>query len=344
MTTSKIIPLAILCVGLSGCASTPDLSFMKMPSINLSSDSAENSAQTFEQITEQYEKWERVMANSGEMKNYAPKSYQSLLGQWADVQEVYSEIQTKPEIIDEKTSLISFNTYGDKFNDSITTLSKAYTDLNTTIEQAKTIIPEAITEHTFLLENDLNTKSPAEFKIIESKYQDLFDYISQDKLDKAKEYQTRYLDSAFKFEVNTAKTAYAVTLSEKLAEDKGKGMDQSAPQTFLVTEDAVQSVYDEIEKNPRNISKIKSLVTNAEFNLAHLEQVATQVQLLASITEGQYEPTVLEIEKKLLALSKEVDGSDFRDTLLTNQIDKILKSVKGLQDKISSLESNQAAE
>ncbi len=339
MTRSKFLPLSILVIGLSGCASTPDLSFPSLTSSNDPAETADTTDKMFDQITQKYNKWTSIIDNSDYMAKYSHKSYRSLMKQWEETKELYKQIQDKPEIVDEKTSLLSFSTYGERFDESVEELDKKYTSLNSVIEQAKTLIPAAIEEHSYLLDAKLDIKSPTEFQKISNLYQDLFNYISDGKSDKAKEYQTLYLERALAFEVNTAKTEYYVPLISKLTTYKSKGMNILAPQTFVLTESTVLNVEDEIKLDPRDKANIESKVAAAEFHLAHLEQMAKEVQILSNIKEGKFEPTLLEIENKLLKVSQEIDGKDFRDNQLTGQIDNILNSVKAMKRKINELET-----
>ncbi len=54
--------------------------------------------------------------------------------------------------------------------------------------------------------------------------------------------------------------------------------------------------------------------------------------MLASVEDDAFENSVLEIENKLLAISKAVDGSDYRDVMLREQSEKILESVKRMHE------------
>jgi len=82
-----------------------------------------------------------------------------------------------------------------------------------------------------------------------------------------------------------------------------------------------------------------------KFEIDHTTQVANEVQRLRSTSNLKFEAVALEVENRLLEISKAIDGSDFRDKPVRVQKDMIVDLIEELTntDNATRLENEVAS-
>ncbi|SIO96374.1 hypothetical protein [Vibrio spartinae] len=324
-----------LLIGIAGCQSTPHQTSSDNPT-----DEQSQSYALFTHIQTTYQQWDETLTDVESFKIYSESHYNKLQDAWKDAQSLYQEIQSDPSRTTESVSIFSSQTYADKFNQYIDTIEQQLNQLQTFKEKADHFLADAIAEMDYLTKIDAQQYDRRAYKRVNQLYHDLFEYVAEDKLEKAQTKQVAFLNLSRSLEVKVMRLKYVQPLQKKLTLLKQEDFNEVAPITFAKANHQIQLVEATVQSNPRDITAIEKAAQSGQFEIAHLEQVTHMVKQLRSIEDGQFEPIVLEIENKLLAISQAIDHSDFRDQVLREQTNHILESVATLQQLAQTQQEN----
>lgn len=324
-----------LLIGIAGCQSTPH----QKPSDN-PTDEQSQSYVLFTHIQTTYQQWDKTLTDVEPFKIYSESHYRKLQDAWKDAQALYQELQTDPSRSTQSVSIFSSQTYADKFNQYIDTIEQQLNQLRAFKEKADHFLADAIAEMDYLTKIDAQHYDAKEYQRVNGMYHDLFEYVADDKLEKAQTKQVVFLNTSRSLEVKIMRLKYVQPLQKKLTLLKQEDFNEVAPITFAKASHQIQLVEATAQSNPRDIEAIEKAAHLGQFEIAHLEQVTHMVKQLRSIENGQFEPIVLEIENKLLAISQAIDHSDYRDQVLREQTNRILESVATLQRLAQTQQEN----
>ncbi|KUI98034.1 hypothetical protein [Vibrio sp. MEBiC08052] len=315
-----------LLIGIAGCQSTPHQTSSDNPT-----DEQTQSYALFTHIQATYQQWDKTLTDVEPFKIYSESHYRKLQDAWKDAQTLYQEIQADPSRSTKSVSIFSSQTYADKFNQYIDTIEQQLNQLQVFKEKADHFLADAIAEMDYLTKIDAQHYDTREYQHVNGMYHDLFEYVAEDKLEKAQTKQVVFLNTSRSLEVKIMRLKYVQPLQKKLTLLKQEDFNEVAPITFAKASHQIQLVEATVQSNPRDIETIEKAAQLGQFEIAHLEQVTHMVKQLRSIENGQFEPIVLEIENKLLAISQAINNSDYRDQVLREQTNRILESVAALQ-------------
>ncbi|ASA57486.1 hypothetical protein [Vibrio gazogenes] len=324
-----------LLIGIAGCQSTPDQTSSDNPTNQQSQSYA-----LFTDIQTTYKQWDHTLTDVAALEIYSESHYSKLQDAWKDAQSLYQEIQSDPSRTTKSVSIFSSQTYADKFNQYIDTIEQQLNQLRIFKEKADHFLADAIAEMDYLTKIDAKQYDGSAYKRVNQLYHELFEYVAEDKLEKAQTKQVAFLNISRSLEVKVMRLKYVQPLQKKLTLLKQEDFNEVAPITFAKANHQLQLVEATVQSNPRDITAIEKAAQSGEFEIAHLEQVTHMVKQLRSIEDGQFEPIVLEIENKLLAISQAINHSDYRDQVLREQTNRILESVAALQQLAQTQQEN----
>lgn len=327
--TKTVIALSVL-LGVAGCQSTPSSESNKSET---NQEGVELLASAFEASQAQYLHWETQLQNVADFKIYAPENYSELNSAWKDASEIYQELRAEPNKILASYSVFSSETYAEALTEQLTIVDSNYQALTALKVKADAILADAIAQVQYLDEIGANKLYSRQYKALYNAYKSLFEYVVVDELEDAQEAQVEFINRAKKLEIKVVHKRFIEPLKLRLAHLRKNDLDEIAVNTYATASTQVKLAENTVMANPRNLKVIEDAVAKANFELEHVKNVAHQIKLLVSIEDEHFEPAVLEIENRLLAISKAVDGSDYRDQVLRVQADKILLSVENLHSE-----------
>lgn len=327
MANFRMTLLATAVVALAGCQSTSE-----PVSLTQETNQVEQSIDVqASEINSSYQDWLSVLKESDDLALYSPLHFRELAEAWTSATEVYKEIEANPKLISEDYSLFSSKTYRQVYEESIAKVDSSYQALQTFKAKADSVLADSIAQMAYLDSIDTKSYFSSDYKKIDSDYRSLFIDVRDDKLESAQEKQVKFLAKAKLLEVKVNHKLYIEPLEKEAALQKKEGLSRVAPLTFKRVESEITLATNVVATNPRDTQSIEKAVARVQFELKHVAQVAHQVKLLAAIEDDKFEATVLEMENNLYAISQEIDGADYRDTMLRQQADRILASVSNLK-------------
>ncbi len=341
MANFRMTLLATAVVALAGCQSTSE-----PVSLTQETNQVEQSIDVqASEITSSYQDWLSVLKESDDLVLYSPLHFRELAEAWTSVTDVYKEIEANPKLISEDYSLFSSKTYRQVYEENIAKVDASYQALQTFKAKADSVLADSIAQMLYLDSIDTKSYFSSDYKKIDSDYRSLFIDVRDDKLESAQEKQVKFLAKAKLLEVKVNHKLYIEPLEKEAALQKKEGLSRVAPLTFKRVESEITLATNVVATNPRDTHSIEKAVARVQFELKHVAQVAHQVKLLAAIEDNKFEATVLEMENNLYAISQEIDGADYRDTMLRQQADRILASVSSLKsaDKTNALKEELTA-
>ncbi|MDW6004511.1 hypothetical protein [Vibrio mangrovi] len=328
-----------LLIGIAGCQSTQNQNSSDSPT-----NSQAQSYALFTDIQKTYQQWSKTLANAESLEIYSATHYQKLQHDWKEAQDLYREIQTEPSKSTESVSIFSSQTYADKFNQYINTVEQQLHQLQALKEKADHFLTDSIAEMDYLNQIDAKQYDAREYKRVNEMFHTLFEYVAKDELEKAQTKQVEFLNTSRGLEVKIMHLKYVQPLQKKLSVLKREEFNEVAPITYAKASHQIQLVETIAQSNPRDLEAMEKAAQLGQFEIDHLEQVTHMVKQLRSIEDGKFEPTVLEIENKLLAISQAIDNSDYRDQVLREQTNRILASVEALHQSAQQRQESWQAE
>ncbi|MEI8656624.1 MULTISPECIES: DNA repair protein [Vibrio] len=342
MTNIRMTLLASVVVfTLAGCQSTSE-----PVSLTQETNHVEQSVETqFAEVDQVYQSWLEILKDSDNLALYSPTHFRQLADAWLGSTEVYKQIESEPALIKKDYSLFSSKSYKQVFEENIAKVDTSYRELQGFKLKADNALADAIAQMVYLDSIATVSYFPSDYKKVDADYRSLFIDVRDDKLESAQEKQVKFLAKAKLLEVKVNHKIYIEPLEKQAAVLKKEGLSRVAPLTFDRVEGEITLATNVVSTNPRDTQSVQNAVKRVEFELKHVAQVAHQVKLLAAIEDNKFEPIVLEMENNLFAISQKIDGSDYRDTMLREQAERILTSVEGLvaADKTNALKEQLSA-
>ncbi|NVC61939.1 DNA repair protein [Vibrio sp. 05-20-BW147] len=328
MNKFKMALVTSMVLSMVGCQSTPD----EKVSEATTNVVAENTATPFAGIQTSYQQWQETLKQSAELAIYAPENFKDMNSAWKELSEIYAKLEKEPELAGKSHSLFSGETYAQAYQEQLKLVEQNHAALQSLKLKADVILADSIAQMDYLKEINAADHYASDYNKVLQQYKKLFAYVVVDELDEAQEKQVAFLNTAKQLEVKVIHKTLILPLKQELTTLKKEDFNEVAPVSFATAENVVNIAANIAQTNPRDKAAIELAVANAKFEIEHVKQVTHQVKLLASVEDDAFENSVLEIENKLLAISKAVDGSDYRDVMLREQSEKILDSVKRMHE------------
>ncbi len=120
-----------------------------------------------------------------------------------------------------------------------------------------------------------------------------------------------------------------------------------APRSYNRVEIRIESGKATIDATPRDFTAIEVAVKEIEFELAHAAHIALEVNTMRDLSKDQHEDYILEIENKLLRISKALNDQDLRDQPIRTQATWITSNVKSARLQYvakTSLKTNEVSQ
>ncbi|WP_342608505.1 DNA repair protein [Vibrio tritonius] len=329
-------------VTLIGCQSTPKEG---QQAVQTNQELQQANAE-FAKIQTMQSEWTKTLATVAELKIYSPSDYAALVKSWNEASDLYNVMEKNPNVTTEDRSFFSSQSYAKAYQAKIAAVDALHQTLLTFKGKADVLLADSIAQMHYLEKIFAKRHFPSEFRSLTVSYNKLFAYVKNDDLEDAQDKQVEFLDQGKKLEIKISLKLHISPLEQERYVLQREGFDDVAPMTFSAAQSEIQLASNVVTRNPRDKAAIEAAVAKARFELQHVKQVAHQVKLLAAVEDDKYEGYVLEIENQLLAISKTIDGSDFRDVVLREQAEKILKQVKALRnsDQVEQLAHQLATE
>lgn len=324
-------------LGVSGCQSTSESVGSKSET---NQEGVELFTSAFEVSQAQYQKWETELQGFEGLKIYAPENFSELNSAWKEASEIYQELRVEPSKINKSYSMFSSETYAEALTEQLSIVEASYQALTALKAKADTILADAIAQMDYLETIEADKIYNRQFNSLYRKYKALFEYVVVDELEEAQEAQVEFLNQAKSLEIKVVQKKFIQPLKVRLVQLRKNDLNDIAVTSFATAAAQIKLAESTVTANPRDLKSIEGAVAAANFELEHVKNVAHQVKLLASVEDEHFEPAVLEIENRLLAISKAVDGSDYRDQVLRVQAKKIVASIESLhnEDQTESLQ------
>lgn len=329
-------------VTLIGCQSTPKEG---QQAVQTNQELQQANAE-FAKIQTMQSEWTKTLATVADLKIYSPNDYDALVKAWHEAGELYKVMEKNPNVTTEDRSFFSSQSYATAYQDKMATVASLHQKLLTYKGKADVLLADSIAQMGYLEKIFAHRHFPSEFRSLTASYNKLFAYVKNDDLEDAQDKQVEFLEQGKKLEIKISLKLHISPLEQERYVLQREGFDDVAPMTFSAAQSEIQLASNVVTSNPRDKSAIDVAVAKARFELQHVKQVAHQVKLLAAVKDDKYESYVLDIENQLLAISKTIDGSDFRDVVLREQAEKILQQVKALRnsDQVEQLAHQLATE
>ncbi|WP_394247304.1 ATPase [Vibrio profundi] len=350
MTTSKVALVVAMLVGVAGCQST------SAPSNTSSATNKDVSSQeelrTFDSIENVHQKWSTKLLEVSALEIYAPENYGELVDAWGDAEEIFADMVAKPEVINESYSIFSSQSYAQAFDERIALVEHNYNAITELKKKADSVLAVSIDQMAYLDELEASTLFSSNYKRLYAQYRGLFNLVLLNELESVQEEQVSFLNKARVLEVKVVDRTFVDPLKAQMKLLIKEGFDDVVPLTLARAQSQIEVTANRIEVNPRALEVIKESVAEAEFELDHARSVAQEVKLIASVEDEQFEQVVLNMENKLLSISRALNGEDYRNLALSKQSENIVDSINSikledetavLNEKLAQL-TNQLAE
>lgn len=321
-----------------GCQSTSDAP--REISTNQQSSSQDNAFNEYEKAKLTYDTWLTSLKDSSGLKVYSKDSYSDLLDSWDDAVEIYEEIALDPAKSIKSYSLFSSGSYADAFAEKMAIVETSFNALTALKVIADEVLSDSIAQMNYLDEIEAQPAYPSDYKSTQNTFLRLFSYIEDGELEDAQAKQVLFLTDAKELEIKVVIKRFIAPLKSDLSILKRENFNKIASISFAKAKAEIDSAEQVVKANARDINIITEAVTDARFEIDHVRNVASEVKLLSSVKSDKFEPQVLDFENKLLAISKAIDGSDYRNKSIRTQAALIVDSLVEKQSKSSNELSN----
>jgi len=286
----------------------------------------------YEAAKADYDFWLKKMKDIEPLELYSKSLYKDTLSAWAKAVDVYGDFADDPAKAIKDFSIFSSGTYADEFNEKLAIVKVKHAKLLELKEKADTILSDSIDQMEYLDSIEAETHFKQNYRSVKSSYIALFAYVADKDIGDAQNKQAAFLNTAKKLEIKVILKINIVPLEEEVALLKKNGLGTLAPISFNKTKAELSLASSEVENNPRNEDVIKKMTDKVKFEINHTTQVANEVQRLRKTSNLKFEAVALEIENRLLDISKAINESDFRDKPVRVQTDMIVELIEALTD------------
>ena len=318
----------IILIGLTGCQSIP--TERDSSQTTTKEDDNVTILNVYEQSKKSYNVWLIKITDSENLKIYSSDLYNDLLTYWSDSIEIYDDFSDSPAKATKNYSLFSTITYAEKFDEELADVESTYEKLLSLKEKANIVLAESITQLEYLDSMNADELYPSQYKNIYNDYVNLFETVSKNEIADAKTGQIEFLKKTKALEIEMVIKKYISPLKKEFNLLKKENIKNTAAISYSRVKTEFDSAVSVIKSETRNVILIEQVVKKVKFQLAHLENVANEVKLLSNVKNNKFEPTVLEIENKLLSISSALSRSDYRNQPREKQIELILTAIKEL--------------
>jgi hypothetical protein len=286
----------------------------------------------YEAAKADYELWLKKLKDIEPLELYSKSLYKDTLSAWAKAVDVYGDFADDPAKAIKDYSIFSSGTYAEEFNEKLAIVKTKHAKLLELKKKADTILADSIDQMEYLDSIDAETHFKQNYRSVKSAYIALFAYVADKDIGDAQNKQAAFLNTAKKLEIKVILKINIVPLEEEVALLKKNGLGTLAPISFNKTKAELTLASSEVENNPRNEDVIKTMTDKVKFEINHTTQVANEVQRLRKTSNLKFEAVALEIENRLLDISKAINNSDFRDKPVRVQTDMIVELIEALTD------------
>ncbi|NQY89311.1 MAG: hypothetical protein HRT51_16495 [Colwellia sp.] len=339
----KSITLCFACIGLSlltACQSTNKPAFTKNMEVN-------QQTKYFIEAKISLDKLKKDISQGREeqLAYFAPNTFKQAIAEFDNATEEYMDIGQNGA-----SSLNIFQSDTEQYKQAKQEIINYIALANQKLKFAYSIkeTAESTLAKTFTQKKLLqNINAPQiyanDYKKINSRIDDLVEYIDDGKVSKAQEKQPELLADMHALEVRTVRKNALSQLDNDIAHIKKKRLAKYVPishQQLLAARSNANAI---ITVNPRATAEIKTAVILAEFELAHLYHIAKEVNILQKTNDKSYEQYLLTKEALLHAVSESLAIDDVRDLALTKQLKSIALQARTLKDKLTTANATMLA-
>ncbi len=309
----------------SGCQSTAEKAGTEQ--VTNQSSKQVNGFERYEQSKSHYETWLATLNEAKGLKIYSSRLYAGLLSSWDKAIEIYEEIAADPAKANDRYSLFASASYSQAFTEQLSEVAEKYAAIIKIKTQADLVLSDALSQMHYLEQTDAATVFADQYNDLYDDYSELFAYIVDNKIASAQTEQVNFINKAKDLEEKVVLAKYIAPLQKAMNNFADEGFRKVAAISYAKAEAEINAASSIVKANTRDLPVIEKAVADAQFELAHLRNVAHEVKLLSSVKSDQFEPAVLEYERKLLSVSKALNGADYRDQPLRVQAELIVAEV-----------------
>ena len=314
----------------AGCQSTPEEP--REIQVNNQEQKEVTTFDAYEKAKLNYETWLVTLKEAKSLNIYSSGLYEDLLNSWNKAVEIYEVIAVEPAQANESYSLFSSATYSEKFTEQLAEVAEKHTAIMKIKTQADLVLSDSQAQMHYLVQIKAATFFADEYDSLYDDYSELFTYIEDNEIADAQTEQVTFLNKAKALEIKVVLAKYITPLQKELRKFKSEGFHKVAAISYAKAEAEISSASSAVKANTRDLKVIEQAVADAEFELAHVRNISKEVKLLSSVKNDKFEPLVLEFERKLLSVSKALNGSDYRNQPMRIQTELIVTGVNKLHE------------
>lgn len=295
-----------------------------------------------------YDLWLGKLKDIEPLQLYSKSIYKETLSAWEKAVDVYGDFADEPAKAVKDYSIFSSGTYADEFNEKLAIVKVKHAKLLQLKENADTILADSIDQMDYLDSIEAEKHFKQNYRSVRNAYVALFAYVADKDIGDAQNKQAAFLNTAKKLEINVVLKVNIEPLEAEITQLKKSGIATLAPISFNKTQAELALAANAVENNARDEDVIKEMTTKVKFEIDHTTQVASEVQRLRSTSNLKFEAVALEVENRLLTISKAINDSDFRNKPVRVQADMIVELIEELtsadaqtqlENEIASLEA-----
>jgi len=292
-----------------------------------------------------YELWLGKMKEIEPLELYSKSIYKETLSSWAKAVDVYEDFADDPAKAVKDYSIFSSGTYAEEYNEKLAIVKVNHAKLLDLKDKADTILADSIDQMEYLDSIEAEKHFKQNYRTVKNAYVALFAYVADNDIGDAQNKQAAFLNTAKKLEIRVVLKVNIEPLEKEAAQLKKSGIATLAPISYNKVTAELTLATSEVENNARNQEVILAATKKVKFEIDHTTQVANEVQRLRSTSNLKFEAVALEVENRLLEISKAIDGSDFRDKPVRVQKDMIVDLIEELTntDNTTRLENEVAS-
>ncbi|WP_063339816.1 MULTISPECIES: hypothetical protein [unclassified Marinomonas] len=292
-----------------------------------------------------YELWLGKMKEIEPLELYSKSIYKETLSSWAKAVDVYEDFADDPAKAVKDYSIFSSGTYAEEYNEKLAIVKVNHAKLLDLKDKADTILADSIDQMEYLDSIEAEKHFKQNYRTVKNAYVALFAYVADNDIGDAQNKQAAFLNTAKKLELRVVLKVNIEPLEKEAAQLKKSGIATLAPISYNKVTAELTLATSEVENNARNQDVILAATKKVKFEIDHTTQVANEVQRLRSTSNLKFEAVALEVENRLLEISKAIDGSDFRDKPVRVQKDMIVDLIEELTntDNATRLENEVAS-
>ena len=279
-----------------------------------------------------YELWLKNLKDVEPLALYSKSIYKDTLSAWEDAVDVYGDFSEDPAKAIKDFSIFSSGTYADEFNEKLAIVKTKYAKLLELKEKADTVLADAIDQMAYLDSIEADKYFKQNYTSVKSDYEELFEYVADNDIGDAQNKQVEFLNDAKALEVKVILKVNIEPLELEIAQLKKGGIATLAPISYNKAKAELVLATSEVENNARNQALIKTMTEKVKFEINHTTQVASEVKQLRATSNLKFEAVALEIENRLLSISKAINDSDFRDKPPRVQTEMIVELIEALNN------------